>query len=331
MDCIQLVFLEPYKTGLERCSIKIERKSQCLVRHEYTLISPGTEGALFSGTHIGFSDPDIPWARYPLKPGYAAAGVVAESSEDCALRPGDRVLYYGPHASHGILDTESMIWARLPAGDCRPFLLARFAQIAYSAVAALRHPPRNAVVFGAGIVGNLCAQLLAKLPGTEGVGILDLSERRLEIARECGVRGARSPGDLPGSPDTVVEATGAPSVVNEALARVGIRGQVLLLGSSRGTVEINVYKMVHRKLVSLIGAHESVLPLKGPGPDGLGPWVRWTTQQETADAMIGMIRDGSLTVGPFIQTEIRPDGIQDALRNLLERPNEFLGVFVRWD
>lgn len=332
MDCVQLMFLEPYRTSLEHCSIEIERKSQCIVRHEYTLISPGTEGALFSGTHIGFSDPDIAWARYPLKPGYAAAGVVADAAAGCAVGPGDRVLYYGPHASHGILDTESMIWAKLPdTGDARPYLLARFAQIAYSAVAALRNPPRNAVVFGAGIVGNLCAQLLAKLPGVGSVGILDLSDRRLQTARECGIPGARAPGDLPGTPDTVVEATGAPAVVNEALSCVGPRGQVLLLGSSRGTVEINVYKMVHRKLVSLIGAHESILPVKGPRPEGLGPWVRWSTQQEAADGLIDMIEEGSLVVGPFIQTEIPPSGIQDALRNLLERPNEYLGVFVRWE
>lgn len=331
MDCTQLVFLEPYRTALERCSIEIERNSQGIVRNDFTLISPGTEGALFSGTHIGFSDPDIAWARYPLKPGYAATGVVVDAASDCAVRPGDRVLYYGPHASHGILDTESMIWAKLPAtGDARPYLLARFAQIAYSAIASLRHSPRSVVVFGAGIVGNLCAQLLAKLPGVGSVGILDLSDRRLQTARECGIPGARNRDDLSGPPDTVVEATGAPSVVNEALSCVGPRGQVLLLGSSRGTVEINVYKMVHRKLVSLIGAHESVLPVKGPRPEDLGPWVRWTTQQEAADGLIGMIEEGDLVVGPFIQTEIPPEGIQDALRNLLEHPNEYLGVFVRW-
>jgi len=331
MDIDHVVFVEPGRAILERCSIEIEKKAHCVIEHEYTLISPGTEVALFSGTHIGFSDPDIPWARYPLKPGYAAVGRVVEAADGCVLGIGERILYYGPHASHGVLDTDSMIWAKLPdVGDPLPYLFTRFAQIAYSAVVALHRAPRNAIVYGAGIVGNLCAQLFSALPGIEEVGILDLSERRLAVAAECGISGASSARELSFTADTIVEATGAPAVVNEALKVIDTRGQLILLGSSRGTVEVNFYKLVHRKLVSIIGAHETILPVKESDLKNRAPQARWASQQEAVDGLLGMITDGRLRVRPFIQTVVSPAEVQQALQNLLEKPNEYLGTFIRW-
>lgn len=331
MDIKQVVFPEKSKAVLEHRSIYLQGGSQCMVRNDFTLISPGTELALFNGTHIGFSDPDISWARYPIYPGYAAVGYVIEANAGCGLAAGDRVLYYGQHASHGILDTSDMLWARLPRDfDPRPFLLVRFAQIAYSAIAALHAAPRDVIVYGAGIVGNLCAQLLKTLPSVERVSILDFSEKRLSTARDCGIPGASAATEIPYTADTIIEATGSPAVVNEALIHLGKRGQLILLGSSRGTAEVNFYKMVHRKLISIIGAHETILPPKDALEGVLQPFVLWQSQQQALDGLLEMVKEGMLVTKPFVQTIVPPEHVQTAFENLLERPNDFLGVFIDW-
>ncbi|OHD79592.1 MAG: hypothetical protein A3J97_16270 [Spirochaetes bacterium RIFOXYC1_FULL_54_7] len=331
MDIVQLAFTEKSKTAIEHRSIFLSSRSQCLVKHDCTLISPGTETALFNGTHIGFSDPSISWARYPVYPGYAAVGAVIEANVDCDLAVGDQVLYYGQHASHGVLDSSEMLWARLPADtDLRPFLLGRFAQIAYSALAALHVIPRKVVVYGAGLVGNLCAQLMKTIPSVEQISILDYSDRRLAIARECGIPGAKTAADLSYSADTIVEATGSPAVVNDALTYIENRGQLILLGSSRGTAEVNFYKLVHRKLVTIIGAHETILPPK-KAVDGLfQPFVEWHSQQDALDGLLHMVKDGTLVTRNFIQTVVLPGQVQTAFENLIDKPNDYLGVLIDW-
>ena len=42
------------------------------------MISPGTELAFYTGTHIGFKDPSVKWAEYPFYPGYASVGNFVE-------------------------------------------------------------------------------------------------------------------------------------------------------------------------------------------------------------------------------------------------------------
>jgi 2-desacetyl-2-hydroxyethyl bacteriochlorophyllide A dehydrogenase len=334
MDIRRVVFVDKHKSKIERSFIEIEHSQQCIVEHEYTLISPGTEGALFGGTHIGFSDPDITWARYPVYPGYAAAGRVCKRGKESTLSEGTRVLYYGPHASHGILDPSKMVWAEIPEeADPKPFLLIRFAQIAYSALAALHRPPERVLVYGAGMVGNLCAQQMQHILGVEEVYITDLSGSRLAIARQCGLKTVSAGEETLSSFDTIIEATGAPLVLNEGLKRLKKGGQLILLGSSRGTAELNVYKLLHRPLTSLIGAHETILPVKAGEKElvPLYPPVPWKTQQDVADALSGLVAAGTLVTAPFVQRLIPPEAVQEAFMNLQQNPDDYLGICLEWN
>ena len=45
-----------------------------------SLISPGTELAIFEKTHRGFDGGGVSFAKYPFLPGYAAVGEVGDSS-----------------------------------------------------------------------------------------------------------------------------------------------------------------------------------------------------------------------------------------------------------
>ena len=50
--------------------------TEVLVRTARTVISAGTEVAVFSGTHIGYTVPGAKYPHMPYYPGFAAAGTV---------------------------------------------------------------------------------------------------------------------------------------------------------------------------------------------------------------------------------------------------------------
>ena len=328
-----LNFIAPCKIDILEESIPSPRAGEVLIENELSLISPGTELALFTGTHVGFKDPDIPWAKFPLLPGYAVTGKVVETGEGYSLTAGERVMYYGPHSSHGILKPESECWARISEQEEENSLFGRFAQISATVPYLAREKKGNVLVFGAGLIGNFCAQLFA-MDGSRKVISADLSDRRLSLASDCGIPYAVNSGkeDLNTyidkvtegeGVDIIVEATGVPQLVGQALELVNVLGAVYLLGSSRGDVTVNAYKHIHRKGVSLIGAHESVVGLLEKGRSS-------NPDQETLQRMAGYLADGSLKTSGMITHRIVPEQSEEFYNHLLDDRDNYLGVVIDW-
>lgn len=310
-----LVFKGKEQALIEERELPEIREGEAAVRSLYSMVSPGTELALYRETHIGFSDPDIGWCNYPLDIGYATAGVVEESRID-GLRTGSTIIHYGPHADRVVITREDPVWAEVPedlpaAASC----FGRFAQIAYSSVAAALRSPRRVLVYGAGIVGNLAAQWFREL-GADTT-IVDLSEKRLEIASACGIDKTAQPEQLAAIErvDTIVEATGVADVVSDALARVATRGQVILLGSIRKPITINAYKLIHRKAVLLSGAHETVLG---------------SARREVLQRALSALRDGALITEPIVTTRIPAQELPDLYKSMAAAPDENFGVLAEW-
>src|SRR5262249_36413455 len=115
----QAVILEPYKVGVREVELPPPAEDQVLVRTEVSFVSPGTELAVYTGTHQWLKDPGLPDWKFPFRPGYSAAGtVVAVGHGVRGWRPGDRVSYPGNHASHELLSfghERGRLW-QLPAG-----------------------------------------------------------------------------------------------------------------------------------------------------------------------------------------------------------------------
>lgn len=306
-----LIFTGKLQASFEERGLPDPADGEFLVRNDFSLVSPGTELALYTGTHIGFDDPEITWAVYPLDIGYASAGTVLQS-KNTAFPEGSRVVHYGAHASFSLLN-ESTVASVIPDGlDKKTACFGRFAQIAASSVEACVRKYGKVLVYGAGIVGNLSAQWFS-LKGADTVCIRDLSEDRMLRASSCGI--TVDGGDSDDAPATVIEATGAPSVVNEALKEVAVGGQVVLIGSTRGPVEINVYKMIHRKVVALSGAHETILGER---------------RKEVLTESLDRLADGGLKVASLMTHVITPDDLPGVYERILENPNDYLGVHVDW-
>lgn len=330
---VRLSFPGPHAVVAEPCSMEPPGSGQVLVRCSYSLISPGTELAMYTQTHIGFTDPCNNYAKYPFHPGYAAVGrVEAVGAGVEGLGVGMAVYYAGPHASYAVVEPSRS--AVLPVPDDVPEVAApfvRFGQITYAAVHVCVVPTRTVAVIGLGLIGNVAAQLF-RLEGADIIGVDPLPFRR-ELAGRSGIDRLVDPGAEPteeavrtltdGGADVVVEATGDPALVTTALEAARDGGEVVLLGSPRGLATIDVYRLVHRKGVTIRGAHETRITREG----GAGPG---TSQHDVSRRMLELVRQRRLKVEHLITGVVAPDDATDAYEALLREKNTTFGTLIDW-
>lgn len=103
-------------------------------------------------------------------------------------------------------------------------------------------------VFGAGAVG-LSALMAAKISGCTRLIVVDKVASRLALARELGATDLIDAGSADalksiqeltgGGADYVVEATGIPAVMKQAIAACGLNGNVVLVGVAGATAEVS--------------------------------------------------------------------------------------------
>ncbi|RAP75984.1 zinc-dependent alcohol dehydrogenase [Paenibacillus montanisoli] len=333
MRVTKLVFPGPYTVRYEDCELNPEIvERDVLVETHYSLISPGTELALYTGTHVDLPNPNNRFAKFPFYPGYAAVGEVVAAGAGSGFRPGDRVFTGGHHASHEVFQASED--AILPLSDGLAPELALFGRIAeISMTSVLLSKVRKGdyvAVLGMGLVGNVAAQLFEQ-KGAIPIGI-DVVPERLELAKRTGLaqvvlsggEGAELKGavhEITGGkdPDIVVEASGVPELVITALELCRQLGQAILLGSTRGLVTLNVYDLIHRKGISLTGAHASLKGIEGLPTSGM-----------LYKEALHMIETGALSVEPFITHRLPSTEAKQAYELLLHNKDRACGVILDW-
>ena len=175
--------------------------------------------------------------------------------------------------------------------DALPAHTAVFAIVASMGLQGVRKARpefgESLVVMGLGLLG-LFAVRCAYLNGLFPLIAMDYNRRRRELALEFGADAAFSPDEpdlaerirsLTGGKgaDVVVEVTGNPEAVNEALDFTAPFGRVTLTGCSRTpTHELDFYHKVHRPGISIIGAHNMARPLHDARPG------YWTMREDMA-------------------------------------------------
>ena len=150
---------------------------QVLVQTEFSAVSAGTE--------LGSQEQARPDDYYP---GYSNVGVVVKLGPDVEdVEAGDRVLSSGGHASHVVTSVKSPYFAPVPAGvSSRDAAFGVIGMVAmHGARKAALQIGEHALVTGAGMVGQLVAQLLPR-DAAETLVVADLSEARLALALELG-------------------------------------------------------------------------------------------------------------------------------------------------
>jgi len=267
----QVVWTQKGVAETQAFDVPAPKEMEVVVRTHATLISPGTERAFFLGAPGAACE-------FPVRgPGYSNVGEIIQLGAGVeGLRVGQRVASGTGHSSHVVVEAVHC----LPLADALADDEAVFFNLVTIALQAVRKARielgEPAVVIGAGLIG-LFAMQLAKLNGALPVGIVDKDEGRAAFAKKFGadftlVLNERLPGAIqqacaPTGPAVVFEATGFPQPIVLAFQLAKRHGRVVLLGSTRGEVEqVNFYRDVHQKGITVIGAHNSTRPKQDSAP-----------------------------------------------------------------
>ncbi|MBX3016112.1 MAG: zinc-binding alcohol dehydrogenase [Caldilineaceae bacterium] len=328
MQNYQVVWPEAGIANVEPCAMPIIGPDELLIRTRATLISPGTERAFFLGL------PNTT-QRFPQYPGYNNVGEVVQIGAAVTdWQVGDRVATPTRHAAY--VTTQAANGVRVPDG--LPDERAAFFELGSIALQGVRKARielgEPVVVIGAGLIGLLAMQL-AKLQGAAPAIIVDQDEQRLDFAQQAGadavvmadshlstelLRLTNKEG-----PAVVIEATGHPAAIPTAFDLARQCGRVILLGSTRGeTEQVNFYRDVHRKGLTVIGAHNSARPAHESRP---GWWTR-LADQETAMKLLALDR---LVIHPLITHRFPWQQAPQAFALLKQWNKDALGLILHWD
>lgn len=341
MRARQAVIREPYQVEIREVDLPEPAANQVLVATEVSALSPGTELAVYTGTHQWLRDPNMPEWKFPFRPGYSAAGrIVAVGREVSGWRVGERVSYPGNHASAELLtlgQERGRLWRlpeRLSAERAAWACIAR-----YGLGAAIRVGitlGRSVAVLGLGVIGQWALRCFRAAGAAPVIGI-DPVARRRQAAREAGADAVLDPaaGDLrrqltqvlgrPGA-EIVADATGIPDALPQALSLACDAGQVVVVGSPRGQArEVNFYDDLHRRYLEVTGAHGNMLfepaHVRLPGAWDLDKAQYW---------LLHALAQERLSLAGLVTHCLPPEELPRAYEGLLHHKEDYLGVLIRW-
>ena len=325
MKARQAVITKPFATEVREVDLPDPAENQILVAAEVSAISPGTELAVYTGTHQWLHDPNLPDWKFPFRSGYSAAGtVVAVGTKITGWKPGDRVSYPGNHASAELLTIgheRGRLW-KLP--DDLDFEKAALAVIfRYGMGASIRAGltlGRSFAVLGLGMIGQSALRCAMAAGAFPVIGIDSVKMRR-EAALAAGADLVLDPNDanmkakmneflgMKGA-EIVADATGVPDAIPFAMSLACDAGQVVVVGSPRGKAkEVNFYDDLHRRYIEVTGAHGNML--FEPAHTRLaGAW----DINKAQNWLLGNLANGRLNLNGLITHRIKPEELGAATR-----------------
>lgn len=310
---------------------------EVLVRTRCSVVSAGTEGAHYTGLeeeHPGRTAP----LEYPRNTGYGNLGeVIRVGAKVTEVKPGECILSFANHASCVKWNLDRFC-VKVPEGlDPRRAVFTRMAGVAITSLRSSSVTAGNVVVvIGLGLVGNFAAQLFT-LAGAGVIGV-DVSERRLEVARQCGIGRVVNPSamdlkqavlDATGKKgaDVVVEAIGRSDLIAQGVDLLRRHGEIILLGSPRARHTMDVTPMlsrIHLQGLRMIGALEWLYST--PENDALKVSITRNYRE-----ILGWIQQGRIQTGPLLSHLLSPAQCQEAYHGLAYKKDEYMGVVFDWE
>jgi 2-desacetyl-2-hydroxyethyl bacteriochlorophyllide A dehydrogenase len=297
-------------------------RGQVLIRTAYSGVSAGTEMNVYRGVAPQWSqrqDPatglflgDQPEWSYPLVYGYANVGVVEELGPAVSgVSVGDTVFSYRPHCRRVVADATDVVpLPELP--DLRRGVFLANLNTALTGVLDARPSLGSAVVVsGLGVIGLLVTQLVRRA----GVGLLigvDPVEQRRQLALEAGADLVYDPGEpVPElvrertagrGADIVIEVSGAPAALGQAIRTAGFNALVVAMSWYGGSFEgVTLSGEFHHNRVRIQSAQMGAV-----NPD-LGPL--WSIERRMALATELLAQ---LPLERYITHEFRPEHAGEA-------------------
>jgi 2-desacetyl-2-hydroxyethyl bacteriochlorophyllide A dehydrogenase len=307
---------------------------EVLLESDYTVISAGTERAnLINLPNTGTDE-----NGFPFLPGYCGAGRVIAAGKDVTnLKVGDRVIIaWGGHRSHTIKKAQTVFKIEDDSIDLLDAAFAHIASFSFLGVRKLKiELGESAMIAGMGILGAFAVQI-ASLSGAIPVVVSDFDPVRRDLALKLGAAAAFSPDEenfvekvkaATGGrgPDAVVEVTGSARALQQALEYIAWEGRISLLGCTRvSDVPVDFYKYVHRRGISLIGAHTFTRAKQESTP---GCW----TEHDDYRTFLKLVAAGKLQTRPLISEIVSPEAAHAVYARLAETKNPPPGIVFDWN
>lgn len=305
---------------------------EVLVETDHTVVSAGTEGANLRGL------PNTS-GEFPYYPGYCGLGrVIARGDGVETVAVGDRVLltFGSGHRSHAVQKAADLTVVSDDRVDSLDASFVAIAAMGLQGVRKLRlELGESAMVIGLGLLGMFATQC-AVIDGAIPVIVSDFDQRRRDLALSLGADHAFSPDEdglaekiteltYGKGPDGIVEVTGAALALQQALTYVAWEGRISLLGCTRiPDTNIDFYQYVHKRGVSLIGAHTMVRPQVDSYP---GYW----TARDDYRTLLALLAAGRLQVRPIISEVVSPEWAPAIYTRLAEEKHPPLGIVFDWE
>ncbi len=329
MLCRKVIFKRAKEVAIEETDIPSPSPDQILVKSLVTLISTGTELTMLNG--------DFPkgsvWdriTRYPLTPGYSNCGEVKEIGEGVSnLKVGDRVVSDAPHSEYALVKEDLAF--KVPEGISDEE--ATFWNLSATVMNGVRLADirlgESVVVVGAGILGQLACQY-SRLCGGFPVIVVDLSEKRLEVAKKMGATAILQSGkdEVPDrisvftksrGADVVFEVTGNPQVIPWELSLVRQQGRFILLSSPRAPTLLDFHDYINWPSRIIVGTHASSHPAFET------PFNPWTRKRNT-ELFFDLVSSGIVKVRDLITHRYPWTRAKEVYQKLMEPTGERLQV-----
>ena len=321
-----VIWVERAKVEVREFEVRPPQHDEVLVRTEVTLISPGTERAALLAL------PGTP-GQFPTTAGYSNVGIVEAVGDRVeGLSVGMRVASSGGHGSHVVVDASRV----LPVPESLRPEEAVFFHMITIAMQGVRRGDieigESVAVLGLGLVGQLALRLARLCGALPLVGIEPLPYRRKLALREADEVLDPTSSDFQerltkvcgGLPWVVIEATGVPEPINFAFGICRRMGRVVLLGSTRGKVEsVDFYRDVHRKGLTVIGAHTSARP----GHDSFHALWTWRDDAALALRLLAMKR---INVEELHTHTFEGEEAPKAYELLISGAESAIGIVLDW-
>lgn len=313
-----------------------------LCRTAYSLISTGTETMGIVGRR---KNPNPATADSPV--GYANSGTVIEVGK-CVegFTVGDRIGNYGSPSAPGghveICNIGRNLAVKLPENVNHR--QAAFTGLGGIAIQAVRRSNlafgESAVVMGLGVLG----QLIARIADAVGLRVMatDFHEERLRIAGNSEVRTINASEDVVSAVQEATDGQGADAAlivvaadsaepITQALKMIRFGGRIVMVGVTKMEVDRALFFAKEADFVisraAGPGRYDPIY--EGEGEDMPYPFVRWTEGRNLAE-FIRLLSEGRVIVDDLISHEFPVEEAAAAYEQILERPQETLGVLLKY-
>lgn len=334
--------------NIDIAEVPLERPQtgELLVQTVCSLISPGTELSVLRNRPEGGYSGEEAWRVF----GYQSAGIVVDANGCDGFSEGDRVAClgggYASHSEWGVAP-QNLTW-KLP--DSVSFEEGAFTNLLGTALWAVRRSQiqfgSHVAVVGLGIVGQLISQI-ATLSGAHVIGV-DRVPMRQEKALELGAEFVAQfdPENIEewkrkythsyGLDAGYIAFGGDASAVAENLALAMKTapdthgyGRIVIVGGAKVTANFPaLFANIDVCSSSRTGPgyHDKAWERGADYPAAI---VEWNTYRNVEECF-RFIERKKLQAEPLVTHRVTLDEVPDACRQLVEQPDETLGVIVNY-